>query len=337
MSVIKGAIIGFGKLGLLHLAQFEALENSKILYICETDKVISNILKKNFENIQIISDYEKIKLEEIDFVAVTTPSHSHHSIAKYFLQKKKTVFCEKPLCTSFADAEDLRNISLENHTMLFTGYMYDFHPTFEFVYKILKENTLGRVFYSKAEMYVSQYMVKKNVSSWRFNRKFSGGGVLITQTSHILYFLSKIFGEVESVKAFTKNIYSKDNIEDYVHVMLGYKDTICSIDASWSAHNYRTPYVKFHFEGENGSIELTEDKVKLYLKNQVGKYNKGLNLFNIVELDKEINFDVAGRHYASQCNYFINQVKQKKIDLENLTSSVEVQKIIDLVYKDGNK
>ncbi len=336
MSVFRGAIIGFGKLGLLHLAQFESSNETQIKYICESDKIINNILKKNFKDIEIISDYKKIQSDKIDFVVITTPSHSHYLIAKYFLEKRIAVFCEKPLCTSFSDATDLKETSLKNKTILFTGYMYDFHPTFKFVNQILKKNILGKIFYSKAEMYVSQYMTKKNISSWRFNKKFSGGGVLITQTSHILYFFCKIFGDVTSVKSFKKNLYSKDNIEDYVHVMLDYKNIICSIDASWSAHNYRTPYVKFHIAGDNGYIDLTEDKVILYVKDEVEGYNKGINSFSIVDLDKEINYDVAGRHYAAQSDYFIRQLKSNEIDMQNLKSSVEVQKIVDMVYQNAD-
>ena len=58
--------------------------------------------------------------------------------------------------------------------------------------------------------------------SWRFNKKKSGGGVVITQTSHLIYFLSFLFGEVLKVKSHLKNIYSQDKIDDYAHIILDF-------------------------------------------------------------------------------------------------------------------
>ena len=40
MTVYKGCIIGFGKLGLLHLSQFSAFKEIKINFICEQNNFI---------------------------------------------------------------------------------------------------------------------------------------------------------------------------------------------------------------------------------------------------------------------------------------------------------
>ena len=42
-SKLKGAIIGFGKLGLLHLSQFNSHPDAEIVAICENDKILCNI------------------------------------------------------------------------------------------------------------------------------------------------------------------------------------------------------------------------------------------------------------------------------------------------------
>ena len=46
--ILKGAIIGFGKLGLLHLSQFNSHSGAEIVAICENDKILCKILKKKF-------------------------------------------------------------------------------------------------------------------------------------------------------------------------------------------------------------------------------------------------------------------------------------------------
>ena len=44
MTVYKGCIIGFGKLGLLHLSQFSAFKEIKINFICEQNNFIKKTL-----------------------------------------------------------------------------------------------------------------------------------------------------------------------------------------------------------------------------------------------------------------------------------------------------
>ena len=124
--------------------------------------------------------------------------------------------------------------------------MYDFFETFQKAFDlVINRKILGEIIYSKNEMYVSQILREPKKTNWRFEKKKSGGGVLITQTSHLIYMILKFFGEYEKLSGFCKNIYSKEN-EDYAHLLIKTKTgIICSIDASWSVINYRVPQLKF--------------------------------------------------------------------------------------------
>ena len=52
-----GAIIGFGKLGLLHFSHLKNREDIEIKYIVEKDFLISNILKKNFKDLYTLAKH----------------------------------------------------------------------------------------------------------------------------------------------------------------------------------------------------------------------------------------------------------------------------------------
>lgn len=339
MNVFNGAVIGFGKLGLLHLSQFQSYDNIKIRYICEQNDFIKKNLESFFSDLKIVKDFKKIPLNNLDFVVVTTPTALHYKIINYFLKNKISVFSEKPLVTSYKEALRLKKLSIKNKTNLFTGYMYEYHETFKKSIDLIKnKKILGDIFFVKSEMYVSQYLNKKKLFSWRFNKSQSGGGVVITQTSHLIYFLSRLFGEAEKIKSFLKNIYSQDKIEDYAHVMINFKNNICaSIDASWSVSNYRTPYLKINFEGSNGNMTLTEDKIVFFLKKKTDIFPAGNNKILIPEIKKGVTFDVAGSHYAHQAEHFIDLLENRKTDNSNLNTSVETQKIIENIYLNANK
>lgn len=54
-------------------------------------------------------DYKKIDLSKIDWVFILTPNSSHFKLVNFFLNKKKDVFCEKPLCLTLKQAVFLTN------------------------------------------------------------------------------------------------------------------------------------------------------------------------------------------------------------------------------------
>ena len=60
---------------------------------------------------------------------------------------------------------------------------------------------------------------------------------------------------------------------------------------------------------------------------------EGNNILQIPEIKSGVSFDVAGSHYAHQAKYFIDLLANKKIDLDNLNTSIETQKIIENIYK----
>jgi predicted dehydrogenase len=334
MNVLKGCVIGFGKLGLLHLSQFQSTKDVEIKYICEENHIICKGLKKIFNNIEVINDYKKVDINNLDFVVVTTPSSTHFEIIKFFISKKIHVFSEKPLVTNYADSLILKKLSLDNKIILFTGYMYDFYDTFSLSRNLLKiDKVIGDIINVKSEMYVSQYLNKKKRTSWRFNKKKSGGGVIITQTSHLIFYLCRILGNTKKINSFLKSIYSENPIEDYAHVSIQFdNNTHAYIDASWSAINYRTPYLKILFEGKNGTLTLTEDKIEIYLLEDVKNYKSGYTKIQIPEIKDNVEFEVAGTHYAKQANYFVNLLKNNQIDKENLDLATETQRIIEEIY-----
>jgi len=332
-SKLKGAIIGFGKLGLLHLSQFNSHPDAEIVAICENDKILCNIIKKNFTNFFVTDDYKKLIDKNLDFVAVCTPTDKHFEIIEFFLQNKLPVFSEKPLTRNLHEAVILQKLSNSNNTLLYAGYMYEFYETFNKAFDlVIEQNIIGNLIYSKNEMYVSQLLKKPKKTNWRFIKKKSGGGVLITQTSHLIYLALKFFGKYEKCYSLTKKIFSDEN-EDYSHIMLKFDNqVICSIDASWSVLNYRTPFLKMFIEGSEGTITITEDKIDLFLSEDKPGYRKGMNKISKLELHKNTYYNVAGGHYAHQANYFIDLLKNKKVDFEKLTLSVNTNRVLQEVY-----
>lgn len=327
----KALLVGFGKLGLLHFSQFSSLNNIKVNKIIETDSNIRKILKKNFNDIEVYPDLDSSCLNDVDFGIITSPTFAHYENLKFFINNNINTFCEKPMTLNYEQAKELKALNEKKNTIMHIGYMYEHYPTFMKAEKIIKNKELGEIYWVNSNMYVSQYLKKNQSKSWRFNKKKSGGGVLITQSSHLLYLLIKYIGKIENIYGFSKKIFS-DN-EDYCHLTLTSKDgVIINLDSSWSANNFRTPFLEIKFECSNGTMEVNENIIKLYFNKNTENFKKGYQEILKTDLQSTSYFNVAGICYAIQAEYFLKKINEF-IEDDNLDTSIEVQRVIDHFYQ----
>ena len=94
--MIKGSLIGLGKMGLSHAAILGAHPDVEMVGVCDTTSLILEAFKK-FSKINTYTDYQKmIVVEKPEFVVIATPTRFHYPMVKYALEKGLHVFCEKP-------------------------------------------------------------------------------------------------------------------------------------------------------------------------------------------------------------------------------------------------
>ncbi len=78
-----------------------------------------------FANIKFIANtktgYKKFKLNKISWIFVLTNNKTHFKIVKYFLNKRKNVFCEKPLTKNFLSSVKLFQLSKKNKIGLYVN------------------------------------------------------------------------------------------------------------------------------------------------------------------------------------------------------------------------
>jgi hypothetical protein len=101
MNKKKIGIIGYGKWGKKILPILKE--------ICDIKFLINS--KINYKNIN----------HKVDWVFVITNNKSHYEIVKYFLNKKKNVFCEKPLTENYHSTKTLFNLAEKNKVKLYVS------------------------------------------------------------------------------------------------------------------------------------------------------------------------------------------------------------------------
>jgi predicted dehydrogenase len=332
---MKVTIIGIGKMGLLHAGIMNALDGVEICAISDTSKNLLGFVK-NLKDLPVYDEYlNMLDKEKPDAAVLATPVFLHVPMAKACAQRNIPFLVEKPLSLTGADAEALVADVRKRNLITMVGYMMRYTETFPKAKEILDSGALGKLITFNATIYVSQLF--KTGKGWRYNKKESGGGVVIGQATHLIDLLKWYFGPAESVSAHTKNWYSQQ-VEDFAHVHFEFKSGLSGwFDSSWSVRHHRLLEVTINVHAENGTLTVTDDVVKLYLDKSSNGFAAGWNNFFKPDLFKGVAIDVGGPQYTRQDVSFVEAVMNKKQVESDVQNAYEVQRIVDAVYASAEK
>ena len=133
--MINVGLIGFGKWGKRLNEKLEKLSN--VRFICRSkDDYIS-------------------RLNEVDWVFVATPNHTHYEIVKECLKNGKNVFCEKPLTPTFTQSEELFNLADFHSVKLYVDDIMNWGPK---ATDLLNKNLVVRM--KKSEGYSKELLYR---------------------------------------------------------------------------------------------------------------------------------------------------------------------------------
>jgi predicted dehydrogenase len=100
---LQVAVIGLGKMGLLHASLLSVLPNVKLVGICDKARLMRAMAKRTLKEILITDTLDAFSDLNLDAVYVTTPIPSHYNIIKEVFSKNiaRNVFVEKTLSSCY--------------------------------------------------------------------------------------------------------------------------------------------------------------------------------------------------------------------------------------------
>ena len=122
---------------------------------------------------------EAAREDGIDFAVVVTPNISHYPACKAFLEAGINVSCDKPLCITVAQAEELEKLAKEKDLLFLVTYTYMGHVTAKHIREYIKSGMLGKIRTVMAE-YPQGWLNKEGEwggkqGEWRCDPKQTGG------------------------------------------------------------------------------------------------------------------------------------------------------------------
>lgn len=333
--MIKGAIIGLGKMGLSHAAIVGANPDVDMVAVCDSSSLVLDAFKK-FSKVRTFSDYQKmINSEKLDFVVIATPTKYHFPMVKYALEKGVNVFCEKPFTLTSDQGRELTELALSKGLVNQVGFHNQFIGTFRELKRLLDQNILGDLVHFSGEAY-GPVVTKEKGSTWRSNPE-EGGGCLYDYASHVINLIQEVIGRPEKViGTILKSIYS-NGVEDAVYSLLKLKNGVTgTLLVNWSDETYRKMSTSLTVQGKKGKIICDATEIKIYLKEPVlnEKLDKGWTIRYITDFAIPVNFYLRGEEYSAQIDYFIDCIKNnRQAKYNSFEQAFYTDKVIELIVE----
>ena len=334
--MLRVAVIGFGKLGLLHAGLVNSLPGSKLEAVVDNDSRTLSVLKTRMHSVRCYKDHRKLLDDgDVDAAVIATPTGFHIDVAVDCVNAGIPIFIEKPLANTAAQARPLIDALKRNPVANMCGYMGRYAGTFAKAKEIMESGALGKLQMLRSSMYIGQLFARGK--GWRYDKTSSGGGVLITQNSHLIDKLIWLFGNVDYVSAQTRSLYSKE-VEDYAHVFLSFDNGLAGyLDASWSARHYRTPTISIHVQGERGTLDVDDDSTSLFIDKKMNGIAEGRTVWRKPDIFNGVAFDIGGPQYSVQMEAFIKAANGERSVESDVNSAYNVQLVLEAMYRSAAK
>ena len=117
--------------------------------------------------------------ERMDFVSIVTPNHLHFAPAKMALENGFHVVCDKPLCFTLAEAEELVKLVESSRRIFALTHNYTGYPMVKQARMMIKNNELGKIRKVSVEYpqgWLSTYLegTDQKQAAWRTDPSKSG-------------------------------------------------------------------------------------------------------------------------------------------------------------------
>ena len=147
-NILNIAVVGAGYWGKNLVRNFATAKRCSLKYVCDLDKKLLAVQKKNFPFIVTTSNLEEVLSDtEIDAVVIATEVPTHFEIAQKSLEAGKHTYVEKPLTLKADDAKTLVELAKEKKLKLMVGHLLEYHPAVNFLKEMIDKGQLGQPYY----------------------------------------------------------------------------------------------------------------------------------------------------------------------------------------------
>ena len=126
--MLKAGVIGAGHLGKIHLKLLQQSSEYDLIGFYDGDKQRAKEIEGEFGYKSF--DSAEALIEAVDMIDVVTPTITHFETAKKAITSGKHLFVEKPITSTYAEAEELISLAKKHKVKGQVGHVERFNPAF---------------------------------------------------------------------------------------------------------------------------------------------------------------------------------------------------------------
>jgi len=277
-----------------------------------------------------------LTMPEIDLVTLAAPNDLHCRITVDAARAGKHVVCEKPLCRTLAEADEMIEACRRQGVLLMYAEELLFAPKYVRAKQLVDEGALGEVFLVKQwEEHNGPHM------PWFWDVNRSGGGVLLDMGCHSIEYARWVLGKpkVKSVSA-TMGTYvhgARTQGEDHSFCLVEYEGgKIAMAENSWAKPGGVDDRAEIY--GSKGHT-----RADLLRGNALTTYSEVGYGYAVEKADTTKGWSFTGYEeiwnygFPQEMEHFVNCVLGKEEPIETGEDGREVLKIILAAYQSAGE
>lgn len=193
MSTVRYGIIGSGMMGHEHIRNIAMLEGAKVVAVADPDPGMrDSAAKLAGQGTAAFADYRALLAAGLcDAFVVVTPNYHHVTVMRDLIDVGRPVLCEKPLCTTVADCQEITRKAEAKGTPVWVAMEYRYMAPTARLLEEVRGGTVGRLRMLSIREHRYPFLAK--VGDWnRFNEKT--GGTLVEKCCHFFDLMRLVVG-----------------------------------------------------------------------------------------------------------------------------------------------
>jgi len=210
--------------------------------------------------------------ERIDVVAIVTPNHVHHAVARAFVDAGFHVVCDKPLVHTSAQADDLAGRVAANGTLFAVTYNYSGYPMVREARELVRTGAIGAVRkvvveYHQGWLAGALESSNNKQSTWRMDPARGGpAGAMADIGSHAENLISVVTGlELESLCADLTAFGTGRRLDDDASLLLRFVGGARGVMTASQVAAGNENDLRLRVMGERGMLDWRQEEPNLLI------------------------------------------------------------------------
>ncbi len=205
-------LIGLGYIGKIHASAYRNIP------LCFSDPPVTAnlaaVLRSGLETeVKLMEDFgfelrttdpQEFFSQPLDIVDICTPNVLHLEQVEQAVQRKRHIYCEKPLAMNFEEARVMAQMARESGILTHVAFVLRYVPAVRQMKALLEAGRIGEVLNFRGHMFHSGYLDPDRPMSWRLRHSQSGGGAFADLGAHLIDLVHYLIGNVAWVQAVMK-------------------------------------------------------------------------------------------------------------------------------------